>query len=250
MKKKYFVKRTGAILLTAVLAATTVYAPQYHTYSVVKAAEDSTEGTTIKSWNFTTGVDGWNYGTGWEYQYSGADNSSVAWDDGKLKATVDFSQDSDKSWSQMALSTWCSNSFDLTGANQISFDFYYDTSCMTQGSIMFKLFSNGGIDKTVSFDAASAKTVSGTIKKASITCEMDEMSGEDVEGVNDFAICVVGNETDYKGDMWFDNIKIQATNKETTPLDVVKQYTFDNSAQTGIMEQVGNTTTQELLIHP
>ena len=191
-----------------------------------------TEGKTLKSWSFTTGADGWEYGTSWEYQYDGIDNSSVSWDEGKLKTTVDYSKNAEDSWSQMAIKTWCNNTMDLTGLNQCTFDFYYDESKMTQGNFMFKLFSNGaGIDQSVSFDDADVETVEGTLKKVSLKVDLGELTSEDISNTNDFAICLVGVNTDYVGDVWFDNIKLISTTAQEKPVNAIKQFTFDNSAE-------------------
>lgn len=218
-------------MLAAAVIGTTV-TPSPLKGFVVKAASEESEATVLKSWNFTTGADGWEYGTDWEYQYDNAAVSSVSWDEGKLKATVDYSTNAEESWSQMAVKTWVNNTMDLTGLNVCTFDFYYDTSCRTKGTYMFKLFSNGaGIEKNVTFDEADAETVEGTIKKVSLRVDLGELTSEDIGNVNDFAICVVGNQTDYVGDIWFDNIKLLSTTVQEKPLDAIKQYNFNNSAE-------------------
>ena len=149
MRKKYLYKKIGAMMLAAAVMGTTV-TPTPFTGFVAKAASEESEATVLKQWSFTTGADGWEYGTNWEY---GIENSSVSWDDGKLKATVDYSKNAADSWSQMAVKTWVNNTMDLTGLNVCTFDFYFDSSCMTQGTFMFKLFSNGaGIEKNVTYD--------------------------------------------------------------------------------------------------
>ena len=231
MRKKYLYKKIGAMMLAAAVMGTTI-TPTAFTGFVAKAAAEESEATVLKQWSFTTGADGWEYGTNWEYQYDGIENSSVSWDDGKLKATVDYSKNAADSWSQMAVKTWVNNTMDLTGLNVCTFDFYYDSSCMTQGSFMFKLFSNGaGIDKSVTYDKTDEKTVEGTIKKVSITVDLGELTSEDIATTNDFAICLIGNMTDYVGDVWFDNIKLLSTTVQEKPLNVIKQYTFNNSAE-------------------
>ena len=79
------------MMLAAAVMGTTV-TPTPFTGFVAKAASEESEATVLKQWSFTTGADGWEYGTNWEYQYDGIENSSVSWDDGKLKATVDYSK--------------------------------------------------------------------------------------------------------------------------------------------------------------
>ncbi|SES78356.1 glycosyl hydrolase [[Clostridium] polysaccharolyticum] len=229
MRKNYLYKRIGALMLAATVMGTTVTQNAFSGFVAKAASEQKQEAKVLKAWNFTTGADGWEYGTDWEYEYHGIENSSVSWDEGKLKATVDYSKDADQGWSQMAVKTWGSKTFDLTGANLCSFDFYYDSSCKTQGKFQFKLFSSGaGIEQVVSFDEKDAETVEGTIKKVTVVTDID-LTGEDIASTYDFAICLVGSETDYVGDVWFDNIKLLSAGKQEEPAKegkVLKSWSY------------------------
>ncbi len=59
----------------------------------------------IAGFDFDSGIDGWHYGNGWEYNYSAKDASSAEADAGQLKFNVDYTEDKDKEWSQ-AVAVW------------------------------------------------------------------------------------------------------------------------------------------------
>ena len=105
-------KKGIALMLAAVLTASTVgsVGGSFDAW----AAEDM---TAIVTWDFSQDIAGWSYNTGWDSDYSGGSSTSAAWDEvtQSLKATVDYSQDSDQSWSQLGICYWTDQVMDLTG---------------------------------------------------------------------------------------------------------------------------------------
>jgi len=215
MRKKYLMKQAGAFLLAAAMIGGSLYAPAWQPAKKVKAQDN-----VLKKWTFSNGLDGWKYGNDWEWEYHGIKNSSVSYDDGKLKATVDYSKDADQGWSQMALYNWVNSGMDLTGADTVKFDFYYDEANMTCGSFKVKVCSVDNIDATVDID--NAETVEGTLKKATATVNFSKVKADNV---HDFALCIVGSNTDYKGDIWVDNIQIIASAPTSEPT-TYKKWSF------------------------
>lgn len=162
--------------------------------------------TTNKAWDFKNNIDGWSYGDSWEYQYNGKNNTSISYDNEKLKINVDYSADSAESWSQMAV---CYNESDMSlkNANYASFDFYYETAKLTKGSFGVGIFSNCGIDNVADINNAAVDIGNG-ISKA--TVEFDYSNVTD-DLASDLTIKIIGFSTDYKGSIWLDNIVV--TNK-------------------------------------
>ena len=79
---------------------------------------------------------GWYYGDeDWIYQYSGNENSKVSYDEegDALKVTVDYSKDSDISWSQAGICFHDNDGMNLAGVNNVTFDIFYDISLRTKG---------------------------------------------------------------------------------------------------------------------
>ena len=60
---------------------------------------EAAEKEVLQLFDFNDGIGGWYYGTGWKYEYSGKDQSSVEADNGQMKFNVDYSADKDKGWS-------------------------------------------------------------------------------------------------------------------------------------------------------
>lgn len=202
--RKGFLKRLGTLALMLSMVVGTVNIP------IIKGnigmAHATATDTVLQSWDFDDGLQDWYYGgEDWEYQYDGGANSSIEADEGQLKINVDYSGNSDADWSQTAVAVYNNDGWNLQGANRVMFDFYYDTQYMTKGSFKIKIFSNAGIDVNSSIDTEHAEVISGTRKKVKYSIDFDEISSEPVQ---DWAINVIGNETDYKGSVWIDNVKI------------------------------------------
>lgn len=158
----------------------------------------------LRSWSEKADYESWYYGEGWEYEYEGAEGSSAAYDEemDALKVTVDYSKNAETSWSQMAV-CYYDDSLDLTGASRLELDFLYDTSKMT-GNFQIKIFSNGGADDAVLVNTDSAEPVSDTISKVHVTVPFAAALAQ----APDLAVCVIGCETDYTGDLWLQNISV------------------------------------------
>lgn len=171
--------------------------------SVLPEAENESAVPTASE---TEGLDdqpGWYYGEGWEYNYSGAANSTVTQENGLLKATVDYSADADRDYSKMAVCYYTDNAMSWNQLNKITLDFYYDEINMTTGGFKLNVYSNGGINTEQTLDLTSAETVTGTLKKLPVEISFNATTAD----ANDIAFCLIGVNTDYKGDVWLDNIQ-------------------------------------------
>ena len=134
MKRKEMIKRGLAFSLAVALTATGL--PMGKVLSVSAA-----EQTVLKDFNFDDGIGGWYYGSGWEWDYSAKDSSSVEAEDGRLKFNVDYSADKDKGWSQ-AVAVWeptDGKGLNLFGATSATVDLYYDSSKVKTGTFAVKM---------------------------------------------------------------------------------------------------------------
>lgn len=221
--KKRILKRAAAISMAAFLTISTILSGGVGNMAAYAA---ETEVQNVISWDFASDVNGWYYDSGWENGYNGSANSSIAWDESKemMKVNLDYSADVDNTWSQTAVSIWNDDGMNLSGTNQISFDFYYDTSLRTTGGFAVKAYSDqGGIDAYVNVNEETAETVDGTLKKATVVIDLEEeVTADSVQG---FSLAIIGVSTDYKGSIWLDNIKL-ANVKENTIVDT-EQFCFD-----------------------
>ncbi len=219
MKKGVNLKKKGlAFSMAAMIGATGIptvgFLPVQNVYAADEAqatgtSDADTQVRVLAGFDFKDGISGWSYGSGWEYNYSAKDTSSVEADQGQLKFLVDYSNDKDKDWSQATV-VWKpadgEKGLDLKGATTVTMDFIYDASKMTAGSFAVKLYGEG-LDANVDADFASAEVVSGDVKKIPVKITFDAL-GAAASEMNQFAIQLIGKNTDYKGAVWFDNIQI------------------------------------------
>lgn len=242
MAKGKLMKKSIAISLAAALALSSVNAEGFAWNTKVYATSQAEGKEAVFSQNFNSGINGWSYGNGWEYQYSAKD-SSVEADDGMLKMNVDFSKDVDQGWSQVAASYWDNNGIKFSRANQVTLDFRYDSSKMTTGGLTIMVFSNAGINANAPVDMAKAETVSGTIKQASVTINFDAL-GSSASDCG-FAICLIGSNTDYKGSVWFDNLSVNADPVDLTADDVDSTIAVKSAKEQQLSISGGKLLTQK-----
>ena len=169
---------------------------------------------TLISWTTAEEYQAWYYGEGWEYQYSGAENSAVAYDEAMdaLKITVDYSKDAGYEWSQMAVCYYNDN-LDYTRAVAAELDLLFDSAVLKKGGFKVKAYSNAGVDQAVDVDTEGAKAVQGTIKSVHVTVPFTEAVASKTP---DFSLCLIGVNTDYTGDLWMKDIRLVAEPKPDT----------------------------------
>lgn len=218
MKTSMSFRRRGiALSMAAVLGASgipaaglasalPVYAAEEVQTSDTNAAAGQEQIRVLAGFDFKDGISGWSYGSGWEYNYAAKDTSSVEAENEQLKFNVDYTNDKDKDWSQ-ATAVWDSpdgTGLNVKGATAVTMDFIYDTSKMSTGSFAIKLYGEG-LDANADADLSGAQTVSGDVKKVPVKITFDELGTSQMK---QFAIQLIGKNTDYKGAVWFDNIQI------------------------------------------
>ncbi|MDE7275209.1 MAG: hypothetical protein K2N95_19555 [Lachnospiraceae bacterium] len=173
------------------------------------------------------GFDGWYHNDEDDYQNQGA--NSVEWNEQyqALAVNVDYSKDTDVSWSEIKVSYW-NDDFVAASANAINFDFIYNPSFMRQGSFKIKLFSNGGdevsVDAPVNTD--TAEDYADGFKIVHFKMEFD-----DADIKQNITIGVIGCETDYKGVIYLDNISLLREAKqleEDIYVDATEKVTGQN----------------------
>jgi len=160
-------------------------------------------------WNFdnsTKGLDGWAYNGG--YQYSGPTENVVNYDSSvgssSMKLDVDYSKDSDISWSEFKISKTLDEETSFNGYNILTYDFIYDPTKMTTGGFQTKLFITNGLNTYGSIDLSNATDAGNGLKKAQVTLKF---TSQDVKA-SSITIGIIGSSTDYKGNLYIDNIKL------------------------------------------
>lgn len=219
MSYRKLLKKGAAFSLAVMMGITAVpAAPALNVY----AAEAQQDLEVVQTFNFDDGIDGWTYDKGWDWDYSGADKTAVAGDNGRLKFTVDYSKDKDKGWAQTS-AVWRGDGKDIPGANRVTFDFYYSSDLLKAGEFKVKLVAQGGgeelFSKDTTVDLTQKTPDSGNVVKVPVIVQ-DFDAVADGKKMDTLALQVIGANTDYAGDVWIDNVSVQrAKVKDTWSVD-------------------------------
>jgi len=163
------------------------------------------------SWNFDdpgAGTQGWELASAEYYMYRGP--ISLSYDDttlgkGLLRLDVDFTQHKDLEWSEPKILNDFPRAFNMKGITRFVFDFYYNPSLCTEGHFKAKVFSNSnGIMVNNNSDAIEGGTGAGEgFLKQEVTILIMPVSGF----MTDLRLSIAGYLTDYKGPVFFGNMR-------------------------------------------
>lgn len=183
--------------------------------TISKASSQPVDTDINKLYDFEDGtIQGWNVSS-----WGDKDAIAVSNDLKRLKADIDFSGKAGNGWAESGIEQLQYDGVNFAGANSISFDFYYKDSLKTAGDITIKAVAEAevnGKDKSIITDDCIAITDNGSLPseeledgfiKKTVTFKLEGVTGEDVPAKR-MVFLIVGRNTDYKGAVYFDNIKI------------------------------------------
>ncbi len=190
-------------------------------------------------YDFTDGLDTWKSDSGW---LSDGVTQDVSHDaaGGRLALDLDYRAVADKGWQNAGICTEADGGYRFEGYNKLSFDFYYNPSDMTKGTLILKpVAETDGNDNSQKIfqdqmngiaDSAVITTDAGDgFKKATFTFQLTEANTERVHPQK-FSIVVMGNETDFAGTVYFDHIKLW---KEELYVDSTVKVSSQTNLSTG-----------------
>lgn len=151
---------------------------------------------------------GWYLANAEFYQYKGA--AKLSRDDktfgkGMLRLDVDFTGHKDSEWSEVKMANDFPKSINMKNIDKFAFDFYYNPSFCTTGVFKPKIWSNNGsklINET-GIDIEGGEKMSNGFLKAYVEIYIVPGAGF----IPDMRLSIAGYLTDYKGPVFFDNIK-------------------------------------------
>ena len=194
--------------------------------------EELTEVTPLK-WNFDNakaGLEGWEFGGVWSHQ----GKPKVEYDEniggGSLKLSLDFTKDTEVSWSEVKLQNNFEDAININGYNLLSYDFIYDPEKMSMGSFKTKLYSNGAIDTYQDIQLENLEDIDGGLKKAKITVKFAGVNKD----IDSLILAVIGVNSNYKGDIYIDNIELSQEKAENIYVEIteeVKEQTAINVSE-------------------
>lgn len=185
-----------------------------------QAARDRTANEVKKVWDFSESAQGWVYDDSWAGEgYTGG--GSCSWDEEKqmLRASLDYSENVDNGWSQTGVSVTESGGIDYSSYKVLTFDLYYDTAAFTTGQITIKPYSDDVFqEQMMNINQAVTEDMGDGIQKITLSMAL-EASYAKSQRPDTLLLLFIGNNTDYKGDIWLDNITLSNVKHEKYLVD-------------------------------
>lgn len=187
------------------------------------------------TWNFDDSDQGWQYGG--EYQYVGTKEVNFDSEHKALKLGVDYSKNVGDSWSEFKIEKkFTVEKLKLNGYNVLTYDFIYNPKSMTTGQFKTKLFITDGPNKDVVIDLANAEDAGNGLKKAKAVVEFNNA---DIEA-DSIILGVIGSNTDYKGNIYIDNITLDQKAEEDVYVEKTAIPVKQNAISINDLNMVSN----------
>ena len=212
---------------------------------IVAYAAEETNNSIVHSWDFEDGMQDWEI-SGWESPSMG--DSAVSHDLGKLKLSLDFSgkfndeEGNKNDWVKAGVKTSVIPENVYDGADKILFDFYYDSNAKSTGELAIQasaqandnwddVLANGNLDITNNDNLPVENMGNGMVKKT-VSFDLDKVKAN-LSKAKSLVLVVIGRETDYSGDVYFDNIRIVKSGTTDGDTSVGVLYDFEDSTEQG-----------------
>jgi len=200
--------KKNAVIMAAILLVIAVLAVSCASGGGAKTGKAA---PALYNWNFSnpaSGTAGWVIFPEDFWDYHGT--AQLSRDDktfkkGVLRMDVDFSKDSDSDWSEPKMKMVFNTP--IEGVKKISFDFIYNPELIQDGHFKSKaVIFNGKKQLAENFTEAILafdKVANGYVKEAvSISIRASEP-------VDTLVLSIAGYKVDYKGPVFFDNIRLE-----------------------------------------
>jgi len=166
----------------------------------------------VGNWKFgnqANGTCGWELATTEFYQYPGT--AKLSWDGttlgmGLLRLDVDFTKAKELEWSEVKMFSDFPKSLNMKGKTKFTFDFFYNPKlATTDGHFKAKVFSNnsGFLVNDNSDEITGGSNAGQGFLKIKVTIPIRPVSGF----MTDMRFSIAGYLTDYKGPVFFDNLR-------------------------------------------
>lgn len=216
-------KRLATLVLATTVALAQVNTIVYATNNFnINNYEVNEESKSLINWNFDNEeqeTEGWNFGGVWAHQ----GNPEVSYDlnigGGSLKLKLDFTNDIEATWSEVKLQNNFEYPININGYNVLTYDFIYSPSSMTMGSFKTKLYSDGAIDSYEDIKLLELEDIEGGLKKAKVKVKFPSVNKE----IESLTLAIIGVNTDYKGDIYIDNIELSQEKVESIYVEITEE---------------------------
>ena len=200
---------------------------------IVKEEEaNNEEGPSLEvntlTWSFDDeeqGICGWNFGGVWSHQGNPEVSYTSSIGNGALKLNLDFTNDTEVSWSEVKLQNDFKEKININGYNVLTYDFIYNPQSMTMGSFKTKLYSDGAIDSYEDIKLLELEDIEGGLKKATVKVKFPSVNKE----IESLTLSIIGVNSNYKGDIYIDNIQLSQEKDESIYVDITEKIKSQTS---------------------
>ena len=166
-------------------------------------------------WSFANpanDVQGWELASSEFYQYRGEAN--LSYDDttfgkGLLRLDVDFTETSHLDWSEPKIKNDFPRAFNMRNVSIFAFDFYYNPSLLNEGNFKPKIFTNNNgilVDVTgMAIEDGWEEEFENGFVRQEVIIFIPRVAGF----MTDMRFSIAGSLTDYKGPVFFDNMRFE-----------------------------------------
>ena len=164
----------------------------------------------LARWTFEDGEERshWYYGDGWDWDYHGSKPGSISWEKGRMRMSLDFSRDGERTTAQVAAGFW-HEGFSLPGASRLTMDLFFQKEKL-DNSFTVRVTSDSGIEGSAIVSAKDCGEPDAQgFSRAKVTIDFPALSS--LAKVKDLTLVFTGNRTTYFGAMYIDNISIWKT---------------------------------------
>lgn len=161
----------------------------------------------------------WEVTEGWDYSGSSTVRNEMVGGKKYLVTGVDYSANKATGWSEAKFNyTHPQSVSTLKGYNAFKADVYYKPTDMTQGGFAMKIFSDSpAIDKNADIPEGEPVSIEGLegYYKAEYVANLKIQNG----AFTGLTLGMVGKNTDYQGDIYFDNVRFTQVKEDDIYVD-------------------------------
>ena len=208
-------------------------------YDVVETGDSSIERqdpTVLSDLSTDADYSKWSEEGGWDYYHGGTENTSpkISYDteNKRLAVDVDYSANSDKSWSEAKVKCTVSDPVSIKNYNQISVDVIYPEDKMPGTQIKFFAKDAQNTDKTAfevygAIDTSNAENLDNGYKKVTVTMNIKPQE----YAVGQVTVGIIGCNTSYKGKVYLDNLTLSQKDATEDFVEITAQPGAGTTAQ-------------------
>lgn len=174
----------------------------------------------LASFDNESAMSSWAGETGYQYFHGGDSNATpdISYDsnEGRLKVSLNYSKNSEESWSEAKVKYTNADGVDVSNYNQVSVDFIYSGENPVG---KMKFYTDGIINKDCTVDTTDAKDLGNGLHKVTVTMGFSPTETP----LKDLTIGLIGVNSSFIGDVYLDNLVLSQKNESEDFVKITSQ---------------------------